>query len=321
MRVVALAGGVGAGKFLRGLVRAVPAGDITVVVNTGDDIRLHGLWISPDVDSVIYWLAGLADRERGWGREGESFRATTELGRLGASGSWFSLGDLDLATHLLRAGLLEAGQSLSQATSMLALRNGLTARILPMTDQAVTTRVEVADGSGRALDLHFQQYWVERGARDEVKAIRFEGIERARPAPGVLQAISDSEAVLLCPSNPIVSIDPILAVPGIEDALRSRRDRVAGISPIVGGAPLRGMADRLLAAAGVEVSAAGVAGHYAARRILGGWVMDDLDRDLVPRAEALDVRVSVTDTIMVDDAAAERLARVALATALGDGGR
>ena len=321
MRVVALAGGVGAGKFLRGLVRAVSAGDVTVVVNTGDDIRLHGLWISPDVDSVIYWLAGLADRERGWGREGESFRARTELARLGASGSWFGLGDLDLATHLFRTGLLEAGLSLSQATSMLGRRNGLAARILPMTDQAVTTRVEVADASGRALDLHFQQYWVERGARDEVKAIRFEGIERAQPAPGVLQAISDAQVVLLCPSNPIVSIDPILAVPGIEDALRSRRDRVAGISPIVGGAPLRGMADRLLPAAGVEVSAAGVAGHYAAKRILGGWVMDDLDRDLVPRAEALDVRVSVTDTIMVDDAAAERLARVALATALGDGGR
>jgi len=321
MLVVALAGGVGAGKFLRGLVRAVPAGDVTVVVNTGDDIRLHGLWVSPDVDSVIYWLAGLADRERGWGREGETFRATTELSRLGASGSWFGLGDLDLATHLFRAGLMEAGHSLSQATSWLALRNGLAARILPMTDQVVTTRVEVVDGSGRAFDLHFQQYWVERGARDEVKSIRFEGIERAWPAPGVLQAISDAEVVLLCPSNPIVSIDPILAVPGIEDALRSRRDRVAGISPIVRGAPLRGMADRLLPAAGVEVSAAGVAGHYAARRILGGWVMDNLDRDLVPRAEALGVRVSVTDTIMVDDGAAERLARVAIATALGDGGR
>jgi LPPG:FO 2-phospho-L-lactate transferase len=156
---------------------------------------------------------------------------------------------------------------------------------------------------------------------DEVKAIRFEGVERARPAPGVLPAISDADVVLLCPSNPIVSIDPILAVPGIEDALRSRRDRVAGISPIVRGAPLRGMADRLLPAAGVEVSAAGVAGHYAARGILGGWVMDNLDLDLLTRAEALGVRVSVTDTIMVDDAAAERLARVALATALGDGGR
>ncbi|HEY3209223.1 MAG TPA: 2-phospho-L-lactate transferase [Actinomycetota bacterium] len=315
MRVTALAGGVGAGKFLRGLVRVVPEEDVTVVVNTGDDITVHGLHVSPDLDSVTYWLGGVADRVRGWGRDGESFRATKELRALGAEGAWFGLGDLDLATHLFRTRLLAEGRTLSEATREVTSRFGIGARVLPMTDDSVTTRVEVVDEAGRSLDLHFQEYWVLRGARDEVKSVRFEGAERARPAPGILEAIATAEAVVFCPSNPIVSIDPILAVPGVREAVAARRDRVVAISPIVGGAPLRGMADRLLPVAGVDVSAAGVAEHYGG--LLGAFVFDHADRDLIDRILASCDQGRVADTIMVDDAAAERLAREALEVAGG----
>jgi LPPG:FO 2-phospho-L-lactate transferase len=315
VRLVALAGGVGAGKFLRGLVRVVSPEDLTVVVNTGDDRAFHGLHVSPDLDSVTYWLAGVADRERGWGREGETFRATEELRAFDAPDSWFGLGDLDLATHLYRTALMGRGVSLSEATARVTARFGIGARVLPMTDDPVETRLDVVDDRGGALDLHFQDYWVKRGARDEVKAVRYEGAEASDPAPGVLEAIVAAEAVLLCPSNPIASIDPILAVPGIRAAVAARRERTAGISPIVGGAPLRGMADRLLPVAGVEVSAAGVASYY--RDLLGGWVIDAVDAGLAPAVEALGVRVAVTDTIMVDDEAAERLGRVALDLAMG----
>jgi LPPG:FO 2-phospho-L-lactate transferase len=318
VKIAALAGGVGAGKFLRGLVRVVPPEDVTVVVNTGDDIIVHGLHVSPDLDSVTYWLAGVADLERGWGRAGETFRATEEMGRFGAEGSWFGLGDLDLATHLFRTNLLERGEPLSRATAEVARRFGVTVRVVPMTDDRVVTRVEAGDGTGRTLDLHFQEYWVKRGARDEVKGLRYDGAEHARPAPGVVEALAAAAAVLICPSNPIASIDPILAVPGIAEAVAARRHRVAGVSPIVGGAPLRGMADRLLPVAGVEVSAAGVGGYYAERGLIGAWVIDESDRNLAPRVEQAGVRVSVTDTIMVDDAAAERLARATIQAALAE---
>ncbi len=312
MRVVALAGGVGAGKFLRGLVRAVPPEDVTVVVNTGDDIVVHGLHVSPDLDSVTYWLAGVADRERGWGRAAETFRTTEELRAFDAEGAWFGLGDLDMATHLGRTRMMAQGASLSEATSWIARRFGLAARLLPMTNHPVTTRVEVVDDAGRSFDLHFQEYWVQRGARDEVKGIRYEGAERARPATGVVEAIRAADAVLICPSNPIASIDPILAVPGIAEAVNARRSVVAGVSPIVAGAPLRGMADRLLPVAGVEVSAVGVAGYYAERGLLGGWVIDERDRIQAERVEGLGLRVAVTDTIMADDEVSERLARTAV---------
>jgi LPPG:FO 2-phospho-L-lactate transferase len=310
MSIVALAGGVGAGKFLRGLVRVVPPEGVTVVVNTGDDIVVHGLHVSPDLDSVTYWLGGVADRERGWGLEGETFRATEELRRLGAPGSWFGLGDLDLATHLYRTSMLREGRSLSEATAALCERFGVPCRLLPMSDDVVTTRVDAVDESGRALDLHFQEYWVQRGAADEVKSIRLDGVERARPAPGILDAIAAADTVVVCPSNPVVSIGPILAVPGIREAVAGRRDRVVGISPIVGGAPLRGMADRLLPVAGVEVTAAGAAEFYG--DLLGAWVIDDRDEALAARIAGTGVRVGVTDTIMVDDAKAEALARFAL---------
>ncbi|HCO02654.1 MAG TPA: 2-phospho-L-lactate transferase [Actinobacteria bacterium] len=317
MKVVALAGGVGAGKFLRGLVQVVPASDVTVVVNTGDDIVVHGLHVSPDLDSVTYWLAGVADRERGWGREGETFRATEELRAFGAEEAWFGLGDLDLATHLFRTALLAGGSTLSEATAAVCERFGVGSRLLPMSDDPVTTRLDVAEVSGIELDLHFQEYWVLRGARDEVKSIRYEGVERARPGPGVLEAVAAADVVLLCPSNPVASVDPILAVPGVRDAVVARRDRVAGVSPIVGGAPVRGMADRLLPVVGAEVSAAGVAAHY--RDLLGGWVIDHADGAEAARVEALGIRVSEVDTIMVDDVASARLAEAAVALALGKG--
>ena len=309
MNVVALAGGIGAGKFLRGLVRAVPPRDVTVVVNTADDIELHGLHVSPDLDSVTYWLGTVMDRERGWGRRAETFRATEELRLFGADGSWFGLGDLDLATHLFRTGLLRSGATLSEATARVAARFGLASRILPMSDDPVTTRIE-AVSMGRPRDLHFQEYWVRRHAADEVKAVRYEGAAEARPAPGVLEAVAGADAVVFPPSNPVASIGPILAVPGIRDAVAARRNRAVGVSGIVGGAPLAGMADRLLPVAGVEVSAAGVAGLY--RDLLSGWVIDDADERLRDRIASLGLRVAVTDTVMTGDTAAEHVARTAL---------
>jgi len=309
MHVTALAGGIGAGKFLRGLVRAVAPTDVTVIVNTADDIAMHGLHVSPDVDSVTYWLGDAFDRERGWGRRDETFRATEELRRFDAEAAWFNLGDLDLATHLFRTSLLAEGRTLSEVTARAAARFGVASQILPMSDDPVTTRIS-AVALGRELDLHFQEYWVKRQGRDEVKAVRYEGVERAAPAPGVLEAIGSAETIVVCPSNPVASIGPILAVPGIRAALSARRERVVGVSGIVGGAPLAGMADKLMPVAGVEVTAAGAAECY--RGLLAGWVIDEVDRDLAPRIEATGVRVAVTDTIMTDDAKAEALARTAL---------
>ncbi|MGH2636407.1 MAG: 2-phospho-L-lactate transferase [Actinomycetota bacterium] len=309
MKVTALAGGIGAGKLLRGLVRAVPPGEVSVVVNTGDDVVMHGLHVSPDLDSVTYWLGDVFDRQRGWGRRGETFRAITELGGFDPDLAWFNLGDLDLGTHLFRTSLLGSGATLSEATERIAARFGVPARLMPMSDDPVPTRITVV-ADGAELDLHFQEYWVRRGARDEVKAVRYEGASAASPAPGVLEAIREADVVVLCPSNPVVSLGPVLAIPGIREALGRRRERVVGISGIVEGAPLAGMADRLMPAAGVEVTAAGAAEYY--RGLLGSWVIDEADRGLLPRIEATGLRVGVTDTIMTDDDKAEGLARFAL---------
>ena len=315
MKVVALAGGIGGGKFLRGLVRAVAPTDVTAVVNTGDDIVMHGLAISPDLDSVTYWLGDEFDRERGWGRRDESFRATEELRRFDAEGAWFGLGDLDLATHLYRTRRLAEGATLSEATARIAARFGITTRILPMSDDVVTTRID-AVSDGVELDLHFQEYWVQRRAADDVKGVRFLGADTARPAPGVLEAIAAADVVVIGPSNPVVSISPILAVPGIRDAVEARRDRVVGVSGILGGAPLAGMADRLMPAVGLEVTAAGAAAAYDG--LLAAWVIDERDRELAPRIERdHGVRVAITDSVMVDDGAAEALARTALAQVAG----
>jgi LPPG:FO 2-phospho-L-lactate transferase len=309
MRVTALAGGIGAGKLLRGLVRVVAPEAVTVIVNTGDDITMHGLHVSPDLDSVTYWLGDVFDRERGWGRRDETFRATEELRSFDPKQAWFNLGDLDLATHLFRTNLMTAGEPLTSATAAIARRFGVVPRILPMSDDPVTTRISVV-ADGDELDLHFQEYWVRRGGRDEVKAVRYEGAERSRPAPGVLEALTAADAIVLCPSNPVASLGPILAVPGIRETVGARRTDVVGVSGIVAGAPLAGMADRLMPAAGAEVTAAGAAEYY--RGLLGAWVVDDADRALIPRIEANGLLVGATDSIMTDDAKAEALARFAL---------
>jgi LPPG:FO 2-phospho-L-lactate transferase len=309
MRVTALAGGIGAGKFLRGLVRVVAPEAVTVIVNTGDDITMHGLHVSPDLDSVTYWLGDVFDRERGWGRRDETFRATEELRSFDPEQAWFNLGDLDLATHLFRTNLMAAGETLTSATAAVARRFGVVPRILPMSDDPVTTRISVV-ADGEELELHFQEYWVRRGGRDEVKAIRYEGAERSRPAPGVLEALTAADAIVLCPSNPVASLGPILALPGIRETVGARRTDVVGVSGIVAGAPLAGMADRLMPAAGAEVTAAGAAEYY--QGLLGAWVVDDADRALIPRIDATGLRVGATDSIMNDDAKAEALARFAL---------
>jgi LPPG:FO 2-phospho-L-lactate transferase len=310
MKVVALAGGIGAGKFLRGMVRVVPGDDLTAIVNVADDVVVHGLHVSPDPDSVTYWLGGVFDRRRGWGRHDETFRATAELRSFGAPDAWFNLGDLDIATHIFRTRLLATGAPLSQVTRRIGARFGVAAHLLPVTDDRIETRIDAVDAEGRELDLHFQEYWVQRGARDQVKGVRYEGVATASPAPGVLEAIEAADAVVLCPSNAVVSIGPILAVPGVRDAVAGRRAATVGVSGIVGGAPVTGMADRLMPAVGLEVSAAGAASAYEG--LLSAWVIDEADRDLAPRIEALGIRVTVTDTIMVDDDAAERVARAAL---------
>lgn len=326
MKIAALAGGVGAGKFLRGLVRAVDPSGITVIGNVADDMVHLDLRISPDLDSVMYWLAGVMDRERGWGRAGDTFRTMETLRELGGA-AWFSLGDLDLATHLFRTERMgNHERSLSETTAELCDRFGVPCRILPVTDDrvqtwlltegvesegAVSSEGEVGDDVLTPAYMPFQLYWVAHRAEPVVKEIHFRGAEEARPAAGVVEAIREADALVICPSNPVVSIMPILAVPGVREALRDRRDRVVGISPIVGGAPLQGMADKVMPVMGLEVSAAGAAEPY--RGLLAAWVVDERDRDLAPKIQEREgVVVGVTDTIMADDAAAERLARFAL---------
>lgn len=308
--MTALAGGVGAGKFLRGVVRVVSPADLTVIVNTADDFSLHGLRICPDLDSVTYWLADLADRERGWGRADESFRTLQEVGRLGGQ-AWFGLGDLDLATHMTRTQWLAEGSSLAEATARVCAALDVHTRLLPMTEDPVATWIESIGPDGLVSSAPFQVYWVANRAAGQVKGISFQGIERARPAEGVTGSIREADVLLFCPSNPVVSLGPILEVPGVAEAIRGRSGSAAGVSPIVGGAPVLGMADRLMPAAGLEVSAYGAAAAY--RDLLDGWVIDRRDASLAARIEAdLGMRVAVTDTIMIDDAAAEEIARTAL---------
>jgi len=301
--VVALAGGIGAARFLRGLVRVVDPGDLTVVANTGDDLRLHGLHVSPDLDSITYTLGGGADPARGWGRAGETLAVSTELRERYGRPTWFTLGDRDLATHLVRSEVLAAGGTLSEATERIAAAWGLGFRLLPMTDDPVATRITTTDGR----DLHFQEWWVGERAGPDVAGVRLEGAQGARPAPGVLAALEAADTVMLCPSNPVVSIGTVLAVPGIREALRDRP--VVGVSPVVGGAVVRGMADRLLAPE--ELSALGVARRYV--DFLDGWVVDQRDAGLADEVAALGLRVAVTDTIMTTPEVAASVARTALA--------
>jgi LPPG:FO 2-phospho-L-lactate transferase len=302
--LVVLAGGVGAARFLQGLVQVVPPEQVTVVVNTADDVTLHGLHVSPDVDSVLYHLAGLADETRGWGVREETFHALDLLGRYGVE-TWFQLGDRDLATHIQRTRLLREGLSLSAATDQMRRALGIGCRLLSMTDDRVETRVQTPAGW-----LPFQVYFVQRRCEDDVLGVAFRGVDEARPAPGLLEALTAADGVILAPSNPIVSLGPILALPGLRAALRARHGQAVAISPIVGGRTIKGPADRMLAGLGHEVSAVAVAAMYA--DLLDAFVLDSVDAALAPRVEALGIRPVVADTVMRGPVEKAALARVAL---------
>ena len=302
--LVALAGGVGAARMLRGLVAAVPPSDITAIVNTGDDIVLHGLHISPDLDTVTYTLADAINTETGWGLGGETWQAMTSLERYGGE-SWFRLGDKDLGTHLYRTQRLQSGATLSEVTAEITRAWGLELRLLPMSDQRVETRVDV-EGEG---EIGFQEYFVGRRHEVPVRGLRFAGAEEAVPAPGVLDALGQSDRIVICPSNPLVSIGPILAVPGIRDALGTRRDDTVAVSPIVAGAALKGPADRMLRELGSESTVVGVARLY--RDIAATLVIDTADADLAGAVEAEGMRCVVTETVMSTPEIAASLGRTA----------
>ncbi|MGA2520009.1 MAG: 2-phospho-L-lactate transferase [Acidimicrobiales bacterium] len=289
--ITAVAGGVGAARLLRGLVQVVAPDEVTAVVNTGDDTVLHGLHISPDLDTVSYTLAGRNDDERGWGLAGETWTVMEQLERLGGE-AWFRLGDRDLATHLYRTQRLSDGASLSQVTAELTTAMGVAVRLLPMSDDPVRTRLTLRDGP----EIAFQEYFVRHRHSVAVTAVRFEGAARATPAPGVLDALAEAETVVVCPSNPVVSVGPVLAVPGIADALAERRPDVVAVSPIVAGAALKGPADRLLTELGHESTVVGVARLYA--DVVGTLVIDEADAPLAAQVEACGVRCVIAPTVM-----------------------
>lgn len=299
--ITVLAGGVGGGRFLQGLIQVVPQREVTVISNTGDDLEMFGLHVSPDIDIVTYHLAGLSDDERGWGLAGDTFHALEALSRFGHP-TWFHLGDCDLATNLHRTLLLRQGQTLSQATAEIARAFGLEVTMLPMTDDRVRTRVLTDDGY-----LDFQDYMVRRQADARVKGVQYEGVLEAKPAPGVIEAILQAEGVILTPSNPIASIGPILAVPGVRAALNQTQARVAAVSPIVGGAVIKGPADKMLSGMGMEVSAWQVGRLY--EDFLDCLVIDQADAEQRERIAALGLEVVVTDTIMRDGERKAALAR------------
>jgi LPPG:FO 2-phospho-L-lactate transferase len=308
--ITVVCGGVGAAKFLSGLLQVVPAAEVTAIVNTGDDTDLHGLRVCPDLDTVMYTLAGAVDAHRGWGLSGETWAAMEALERYGGA-TWFRLGDRDLATHLYRTGRLAAGATLSEVTRDLASSWGLRLALLPMSDDPVRTRLRLAGGGPRpGEEVAFQEYFVRLGHSVAVEAVRFEGIERAAPAPGVLEAIAGAGTVVIAPSNPVVSIAPVVSVPGVEAALRARREHVVAVSPIVGGAALKGSADRMMRELGEEPTAAGVARWH--RAYAGALVIDRQDADLAPEVRAAGMRCVVTDTVMSTPAVAAELARAVL---------
>jgi LPPG:FO 2-phospho-L-lactate transferase len=309
--LTALAGGVGAARFLSGLVRAVPAAEVVAIVNTADDQEFHGLYVSPDLDSVTYTLAGASNRAQGWGLEGETFTTLEALVRY-TSDAWFRLGDKDLATHIFRTERLRAGASLSQVTNEITRAWGLDVHLVPMTDDPVRTRITVRGPHGEPRELAMQEWFVRDRSEPEVLRVAFAGVEVARPAPGVLDALHEADTVLICPSNPVISIGPILAVPGVRDALRARRDRVVAVSPIVGGAPVKGPADRLMRPLGIEVSCAGIARAYA--DFCGTLVIDAVDAAHTAAVEAAGVHAVVADTMMRSPEIAADLARHALAS-------
>lgn len=321
--IVALAGGVGAARMLRGLVSVVEPGSVTAIVNTGDDTVMHGLHVSPDLDTVTYTLAGMINPDTGWGLVGETWSAMEQLraysaGRL----SWFNLGDNDLGTHLYRTARLAEGATLSQVTSEIARRWGVEVRLVPMSDDRVETRVVVADGDAEGeseSEIGFQEYFVGRRHDVPVKSIRLAGVETASAAPGVLDAIAEASLLVICPSNPIVSIGPVLATGGIGDAVSARREACVAVSPIIAGRALKGPADRMLEELGREASVVGVARVWAP--YASTLVIDEADSHLADGVESAGMRVVVTPTVMTGPSEAAALARVVVGEALASGGR
>jgi LPPG:FO 2-phospho-L-lactate transferase len=305
VRLAALAGGVGASKLLLGVYGECDPVRLDIIVNTGDDIVLYGLRISPDLDIVTYTLAGVVDRAKGWGFRGETFHVLERLRAFGRE-AWFQLGDRDLATHLHRTALLAAGKSLAEVADDIRRALGVKSRILPMTNQAVPTIIESSEGP-----LHFQEYLVKRRAEPVVRGIRFENVESAEPAPGVLEAIRAADRIWICPSNPLISIGPILAIRGIREALQKRKRDVIAVCPIVGGKSLKGPSDRMLAQLDYEVSARGVARLYA--DFAGTFVVDPADRGQVASIRSLGMNVAVVPTVMRTLAQKRKLARALLA--------
>jgi LPPG:FO 2-phospho-L-lactate transferase len=290
MKVVALAGGVGGAKLAVGLQDVLPSGDLSVVVNTADDFDLWGLHICPDLDTVMYTLAGIANPETGWGVAGESFETLNMLGRYGED-TWFKLGDRDLATHVLRTARLLSGETLTEVTGALSGALGVESVVLPMSDDPVSTVIETPEGR-----LEFQEYFVRRGQRDEVLAVELRGIEDARPTAAVRAAIPRADAIVICPSNPVVSVGPILALPGMREALASSRAPKVAVSPIVGRRALKGPADKMLLSLGYEVAATGVAAMYSG--LVNGMVVDTVDEGERAGIEDIGMRVLVTDSVM-----------------------
>jgi LPPG:FO 2-phospho-L-lactate transferase len=328
-KITVLSGGMGGARFLQGLLHGLSGGalpfpdaEVTVVANTADDLWVHGLKVCPDLDTVMYTLGDGIDLERGWGRRDETWSVRTELAAYGVEPTWFGLGDRDVATHLVRTQMLEAGYPLSAVTEALCRRWlspiwGAGVRLLPMTDDRVETHVAIADPdspSGRRV-IHFQEYWVRLRAEVPAEALLFVGLDTSTPAPGVVEAITGADLVILPPSNPVVSVGTILGVPGVRAALTARSGPVVGLSPIVGGTHVRGMAEQMLTSIGVEVSAAGVAGHYGSRAsggVLDGWLVDERDADQVEAVEALGVACAAVPLMMTDHDATASMAAAAI---------
>jgi LPPG:FO 2-phospho-L-lactate transferase len=303
--ITALAGGVGAARLLRGMVEVVPPSDITAIVNTGDDTVLHGLHISPDLDTVMYTLADAINPETGWGLAGETWRVMESLGRLGGI-TWFNLGDQDLATHCYRTQRLSEGASLGQVTAELARSWGVGVHLVPVTDEPLRTRLQLLDGP----EVGFQEYFVHLRHDVAVAGVRFAGAEQTRPGPGVLEALEAARVIVVCPSNPVVSIGPLLAVPGMAQRLEGLRERIVGVSPIIAGAALKGPADRLLREMGFESSVVGVARWYAPW--MGTLVIDEADAPLAAAVEAEGIRCVVAPTVMSSVAQSAALSRTVL---------
>lgn len=328
MRITVLAGGIGGARFLRGLSSHRPDAEITVIGNTGDDIWVHGLRVCPDLDTVMYTLGGGISEERGWGREGETFTVKDELASYGVEPAWFGLGDKDIATHLIRTQSLGAGYTLTQVTAALCEHWQPGVRLLPMSDDRAETHVIVDDPAGGAAPdgsplrtaIHFQEWWIRYRAGLPAHGFALVGIDSAKPGPDVVDAIMSADVVLFPPSNPVVSIGTILQVPGIADAVRATRAPVVGVSPIVGGAPVRGMADACLTAIGLETSASAVALHYGARTnggLIDAWLVDTADAGCVDDVEAAGIRCVAVPTMMTDVDTTARIAEACLEIAHG----